>query len=100
MPAVMEHVVSKINAGTKAKKPEPELVSVSMAVQNLLLASHAMGLGACCITSPLIASTKIKKILDIRPPFEIAALIPIGKYYKAPEVVGRKEIDKIIEIVE
>ena len=100
MPAVMEHVVSKINAGTKAKKPEPELVSVSMAVQNLLLASHAMGLGACCITSPLIASTKIKKILDIKPPFEIAALIPLGKYDKAPEVVGRKEIDKIIEIVE
>jgi nitroreductase len=69
-------------------------------VQNLLLAAHAMGLGACCMTSPLIAYVEIKKILDIRSPFEIAALIPIGEYKEKPEATGRKEVNKIIEIVE
>ena len=97
--SIVDRVLSK--TGIKAvEKVEPELISVSMAVQNLLLTAHVMGLGACCMTSPLIAYTEIKKILDIRPPFEIAALIPIGKYEKEPEPVRRKKVDRIIEIVE
>ncbi len=100
MPLVLEHMVSRIDKDTASKLPNPELLSVSMAIQNLLLAAHTMGLGACCMTSPLIASDEIKKILDIRQPFEIAALIPIGKYGTTPKAPGRKEINKIIEIVE
>lgn len=100
--SIVDHVLSGIDkeAGAGLRKIEPELISVSMAMQNLLLAAHAMGLGACCMTSPLIASAEIKKILDIRPPFEIAALIPIGKYEKEPQTIGRKKLEKIIEIVE
>ena len=56
-----------------------------------------MGLGACCMTAPLIAVEEIKKILDIRPPFEVAALIPVGKYEKEPAPVSRKKIDRIME---
>jgi nitroreductase len=98
--SIVDHVLSGVDAGAGIRKVESELISVSMAIQNLLLAAHAMELGACCMTSPLIAYGEIKKILDIRPPFEIAALIPLGKYEKPPEPVGRKEIDRIIEIVE
>ncbi|MCK5057576.1 MAG: nitroreductase family protein [Candidatus Aminicenantes bacterium] len=95
----VDHVYARAGLKTRDKRDHSELISVSMAVQNLLLTAHAMGLGACCMTSPLIAVAEIKKILDIRIPFEIAALIPIGKYEKEPEPVGRKKIDKIIEIV-
>ncbi|MFC2140886.1 nitroreductase family protein [Acidobacteriota bacterium] len=98
--SIVDHVLSGTDAGAGIRKVESELISVSMAIQNLLLAAHAMGLGACCMTSPLIAYAEIKKILDIRPPFEIAALIPIGKYKKQPEPVTRKKIDRIIEMVE
>lgn len=98
--SIVDHVLSGLDAGAGVKRVESELISVSMAMQNLLLAAHAMGLGACCMTSPLIAYAEIKKILDIRPPFEIAALIPIGKYEKQPGLVGRKEIDRIIEMME
>lgn len=98
--SIVDHVLSGVDVGAGVRKVESELISVSMAIQNLLLAVHAMGLGACCMTSPLIADAEIKKILDIRPPFEIAALIPIGKYKKPPEPVGRKKIDRIIETVE
>jgi nitroreductase len=98
--SIVDHMLSGVDAGTGIKKIESELISASMAIQNLLLAAHAMELGACCMTSPLIAYTEIKKILDIRPPFEIAALIPIGKYEKHPEPVSRKKLDRIIEIVE
>lgn len=98
--SIVDHVLSAVDIGSGVRKVESELISVSMATQNLLLAAHALGLGACCMTSPLIAYTEIKKILDIRPPFEIAALIPIGKYEKQPEPAARKKIDRIIEIVE
>jgi nitroreductase len=98
--SIVDHVLSGVEAGAGVKKVESELISVSMAIQNLLLAAHAMGLGACCMTSPLIAYAEIKKILDIGPPFEIAALIPIGKYEKQPGPVARKKLDRIIEMVE
>ena len=98
--SIVDHVLSGVDAGAGVRKVESELISVSMAIQNLLLAAHALGLGACCMTSPLIAYAEIKKILDTRPPFEIAALIPIGQHEKEPGPVGRKKIDRIIEMVE
>jgi nitroreductase len=98
--SIVDHVLSGVEAGAGVKKVESELISVSMAIQNLLLAAQAMRLGACCMTSPLIAYAEIKKILDIGPPFEIAALIPIGKYEKQPGPVARKKLDRIIEMVE
>lgn len=98
--SIVDHVLSGIDTGAGIRKVESELISASMAIQNLLLAAHAMGLGACCMTSPLIADAEIKKILDIRPPFEIAALIPIGRYEKEPDPVDRKAVDRIIEFME
>jgi nitroreductase len=78
-----------------------ELISTSMAIQNLLLAAHSLGLGACCTTAPLLlASAEIKIILKISPPFEIAALIPIGRYTHPPEPISRKDIEKIMEFVD
>jgi nitroreductase len=97
--SIAGHVLSGADTGSGQGEIESELVSVSMAMQNLLLAAHAMGLGACCMTSPLVARAEIKKILDIRPPFEIAALIPLGKYEQEPRPPGRKKIDRIIEVV-
>ncbi|NTU41492.1 MAG: nitroreductase family protein [Nitrospirales bacterium] len=80
--------------------PPAELISLSMAVQNLLLAAHAMGLGACCTTGPLIAVGEIRRILDIRPPFELGMIIPVGRYATAPEPPARKEISRIMEVLE
>lgn len=77
-----------------------ELISTSMAVENLLLAAHALGLGACCTTGPLIAAHEIKNILDIRPPFEPAAVIALGRYDHIPAAAARKPVDDIIEVIE
>jgi len=92
---------------TKARPKEfdnalsSELISVSMAIQNLLLAAHSLGLGACCTTAPLLlASAEMKIILKIAPPFEIAALIPIGRYAHPPETASRKDIEKIMEFID
>ncbi|MGE5430496.1 MAG: nitroreductase family protein [Syntrophomonadaceae bacterium] len=77
-----------------------ELISTSMAVENLLLAAHIMGLGSCCTTGPLIAAAEIKTILDVRPPFEIASVIALGRYDCTPAAPVKKTVKDIIEVIE
>jgi nitroreductase len=100
-PFFFTHVCKKAMSNNANYQIAPEIISVSMAIQNLLLAAHSIGLGACCTTAPLyIASEEIKSILKVAIPYEIAALIPIGKYAKMPEKTSRKDINKIIDIIE
>lgn len=52
--------------------------SVSAAIENLLLAASALGLGACWMTGPLIAKNTLENILGINPPDSLLALVPVG----------------------
>ncbi|MEI8175877.1 MAG: nitroreductase family protein [Candidatus Omnitrophota bacterium] len=52
--------------------------SVSAAVQNMLLACTALGLGACWMTGPLIAKKGLEEALSVEAPRQLAALIPVG----------------------
>ncbi|MDR2425586.1 MAG: nitroreductase family protein [Endomicrobium sp.] len=71
----------------------------SAAVQNMLLAAHALGYGACWMTGPLIAKEKLEKVLNINSPHHLMALIPIGKTEMTPSVPKRKPIEEIFETV-
>lgn len=76
------------------------LLSVSLAIENLLLFVHSKGLGASCMTGPLIAAKELRDILKIPSPWEIAALIPVGHPNEDPEQTTRKPADQIIRWVE
>ena len=52
--------------------------SVYPAVQNLLLAARARGLGGCLTTTHLIREEEIKSILGIPDHINTFALIPLG----------------------
>ncbi|MDJ0269903.1 MAG: nitroreductase family protein [Aigarchaeota archaeon] len=52
--------------------------SVAAAVQNMLLALHAYGLGACWRCSPLFAQEAVRRVLGIPEEVEPQALIEIG----------------------
>ncbi|HEX2865570.1 MAG TPA: nitroreductase family protein [Ignavibacteriales bacterium] len=99
-PLILSEFVRDNNLQGLESMAQNELISVSMAVENLLLASHATGLGACCTTGPLIASPEIKNILDVRPPFEIASVIALGRYDHLPDMPVRKPFKDIIEVIE
>ncbi|MDR1196117.1 MAG: nitroreductase family protein [Endomicrobium sp.] len=71
----------------------------SAAVQNMLLAAHALGYGACWMTGPLIAKEKLEKVLNIKLPDHLMALIPVGKTEVVPAVPKRKPIEEIFETV-
>src|SRR3990172_4748594 len=59
-------------------RPLPGLQSVSAAVQNMLLAIHALGYGSCWMTGPLVAQEAFGKLLGYGKDKYIAALLPIG----------------------
>lgn len=71
----------------------------SAAIQNMLLAAHALGYGACWMTGPLIAKTKLEKVLKIESPDQLMALIPVGKTETTPAVPKRKPLEEIFETV-
>lgn len=52
--------------------------SVAMAGQNLLLAAHAQGLGACWMCAPLFCPDVVRQALVLPPHWEPQGLITIG----------------------
>lgn len=69
--------------------------SVAMAGQNLLLAAHAHGLGACWLCAPLFAAHEARQALDLPETWEPQGLIllgyPLGEAYDK----GRKPVEEV-----
>jgi len=63
--------------------------SVAAAIENLLLAAHAMGLGACWFCAPLFCPETVRNMLGLPPDFEPQALITLG--YPADRPLPRRE---------
>ncbi len=52
--------------------------STAMAAQNLLLAAHGLGLGACWMCAPLFCPDVVAATLDLPPDWEPQALLTVG----------------------
>jgi nitroreductase len=81
--------------------PRPELVSgeplsAAMAMQNLLLAAHALGLGACVMTAPLLAENLTGE-LRVPPGLVITGLIAVGHPAGVSQAPRRKALEHIAE---
>ena len=61
------------------------LESASAAMENLLLAATALGLGTCWVTGPLEDEAALRRILPIPDTKEIVAITPLGYPGKKPE---------------
>lgn len=60
----------------------------SAATQNMLLAAHALGLGAVWLGAPLALknhSNEIKRLLDMPKHYEIASIVALGYCTKTPK---------------
>ena len=66
------------------------IVSSSLAMQNILLSAHALGLGASALTGPLIAMDDFRTILGVQAGWGIVALIAVGYPDEQPTVPPRK----------
>jgi len=72
------------------------LIGTSLALQNLLLMAHAMGLGASGMTGPLVAEPAIRAILEVPEGWTIVALVPVGWPAEEPTPTDRKPVDKVV----
>ena len=72
------------------------LLSAAMAAQNMQLAAHALGLGACCVNNLPIKS-RLRKILNIPRSYDPIALLCMGYPKAVPKPLKRKtDLDGIL----
>ncbi len=79
----------------KRLRPLPGLQSVAAAIQNMLLAIHALGYGSCWMTGPLVAQETFEKLLGLGKGTSIAALLPVGVPDEDPPARSRRPLDEI-----
>src|SRR4029077_18796347 len=73
--------------------------STAMAVQNLLLAATAHGLGACWMCAPLFCPEVVRTALDLAADWEPQALVTLGHPASTGKPATRKPVAAtVIEI--
>ncbi len=80
-------------------RPLPGLQSVAAAIENMLLAIHALGYGSCWMTGPLVALDAFEKLLGFGREKLIAALLPVGVPNENPPARPRKPLEEIMRVI-
>ncbi len=81
-------------------RPLPGLQSMAAAIENILLACHALGYGACWMTGPLVAQESFEKILGFGKEQTAVALIPVGAPDEDPPARSRKPLEEVMKMIE
>jgi nitroreductase len=81
--------------------PAQDLVEISSmtaaaAVENMLLAAHALGYGACFMTGPTIAQEALGVALGVEEPWRVVALVPVGKPAEPPAPKTEPALDEML----
>lgn len=87
--SILTHVVDAVASG--------EVLSTAMAIENLLLAAHATGLGACVMTAPLLAGDVWSQVENLPPGFVPTCLITLGYPAETPDPPPKKSLLHVIE---
>ena len=69
--------------------------SLAAAIQNLLLAAHSEGLGACWFCAPIFCKTVIRQVLKIPETVEPQALITVGYPAEKPAFPERYSLGTV-----
>lgn len=69
------------------------VISCGMAAQNVLLAAHALGLGACVVRS--FSSAGVRELLGVPEDVELELLITLGYPKETPEPAARRPLSEI-----
>ncbi|MHB8896679.1 MAG: nitroreductase family protein [Candidatus Geothermincolia bacterium] len=86
--------------GGKGKEFDPERVvingtmNVSIAVEHMILAAQALGLGTCWVRA--FKAQEVSDILGLPENVSVLSLLPLGFPDETPKARPRKEMDEII----
>lgn len=70
------------------------MYDIALAMQNLVLAAHAIGLGTVHVG--LFDAKEMGRILGVPPGFEVVSLTPLGYPDETPKAPPRKDIPDIV----
>jgi len=76
----------------------PGIQSVAAAIQNMLLAATELGYGTCYGTGCLIAREGLEKVLGIKAPWRLVAIVPVGIPKKVPRAPKRKALEELFDV--
>lgn len=82
-------------ARIEAMERSSGLIGTALALENLLLMAHALGLGASGMTGPLVADDGLRALLEVSPSWSIAALVPVGWPAEDPPPTQRKSAPQV-----
>jgi coenzyme F420-0:L-glutamate ligase / coenzyme F420-1:gamma-L-glutamate ligase len=68
--------------------------SLGAGLQNLLLAAHSLGLGACWYCAPAFCKQTVREVLKIPAGVEPSALIVLGYPAESPTAPARKDVEE------
>jgi F420 biosynthesis protein FbiB-like protein len=79
-----------------ALEQEGAVISVAMAVQNLLLSAADQGLGACVMTGPLIAVESLERLLSVPDGWKILCMVGVGYPDESPGLIRKKTVEQVV----
>jgi coenzyme F420-0:L-glutamate ligase / coenzyme F420-1:gamma-L-glutamate ligase len=92
----MEDMDTYPDAERKNSERDLALQSLAAAIQTLLLAAHANGLGACWYCAPLFCKTAVRQALVIPAEVEPQAAITIGYPDEIPKTPKRYPLETCV----
>ncbi|MBE3578261.1 MAG: nitroreductase family protein [Limnochordales bacterium] len=84
-------IVALTRRGNDAAGTKASLESTCAALENLMLAATALGLGTCWMTGPLAEEAKLREIFSIGPEWEVVATTPLGYPDGLPNPPARQD---------
>jgi len=70
------------------------LLDTALAVQNILLTAHSLGLGTCVIGA--FDEKQVKKILKLPDDIRPVAIVPVGHPVEKPKPPARRDLNEIV----
>jgi F420 biosynthesis protein FbiB-like protein len=95
----MEQMDAYPDAGRRRAEHLMGVQSVAAGIQNLLLAAHALGLGACWCCAPLFCQGLVRRTLKLPASWEPQALITLGVPGHHAPVPPRKPAHEVIRVL-
>jgi nitroreductase len=78
----------------------PDIQCIGAAIEHLLLAAVDMGYAGCWVSGPLMARPQVERLLDIRPPYQLIALVALGKpAVKPARSMPRRPLEEVFQLL-
>ena len=96
----MEDMDAYPDARRAAAEHQMAVQGTAMAIQNLLIAAEAAGLGASLMCAPLFCPDVVRAVIALPPQWEPQALITLGYAADAGKPFRRRALAEVVRIVE